>query len=248
MDLWPLLLVTLALPADPAEALREVDARARGLEAVRYSVIRTTRQNEASREERWVFASEPGGRFRVDYVGDTPRQIACDGRVLWDYVPALKAAQRVDLLALSPEERAKTLGNVLGKVALPGMRTGLEAADMSTLLWGEQGSAEGRPTRAVVATDERGGRLTWELDLEHGYLVSSRIEQDGVFVVESVGSAFRELGPDLWVPMRVVSTSPAPGGKVRVELDLIQVVVGGDLPDHLFQMSLDPSVSVREIP
>ncbi len=252
MPLWSLLVALLsiarALPADPAEALRQVDARARALESVRYSAIRTTIQNQARREERWVFAGEPGGHFRVDYVGDTTRQLACDGSVLWDYVPALSAAQRVNLLEMSAEERARTLGNVLSKVSIPGIRTGLEAAGMSEVSWGPDGTAGGRPTRSVVATDARGGRLTWVIDAEHGYLVSSRIEKDGAFIVETEASAWRQLGPELWVPMHVVSTSPAPGGKVRVELDLIQVVVGEDLPDHLFQLKLDSTVAVREIP
>ncbi len=257
MVLWPLLLALLAViapsaaqavPDAPADALRAIDARARALEAVRYSVIRTTLQNEASREERWVFAGEPGGHFRVDYVGDTSRLLACDGKTLWDYVPALNAAQRVDLLALPADERARTLANVLGKVSIPGIRTGLEAADMSTVAWGPEGNVGGRPTRSVVATDERGGKLTWVIDAEHGYLVSSTIEQLDVFVVSTEGSRWREIAPDLWVPMKVVSTSPAPGGKVRVELDLLQVVVGEDLPDHLFQLKLASTVAVRDLP
>jgi len=238
----------LALPPDPADALRVVDARALAMEAVRYSAIRTTRQNEATREERWVYASEPAGHFRIDYVGDTPRYLACDGHVLWDYIPAMHAAQKLNLDQMSGAERTKALGGVLSKVAIPGLRTGIEAADMSTVSWGPDGSSEGRPTRTVVATDEKGGRLTWVLDAEHGYLVSSRIEQNDAFVVDTVGSAFREVAPDLWIPMRVVSTSPGPGGKVRVQLDLLQVVLGSDLPDNLFRLELDPSVSVRALP
>lgn len=248
MDLWPLLLLLAALPADPKAALDAVDARARALEAVRYAAVRTTEQIRTRTEERWVYASEPGGRFRIDYVGDTTRHVACDGRVLWDYVPARKAAQRVDLLALDAEERAKILKAVLEKVALPGVRSGVEAVGMSTLDWGQDGQVAGRPTREVIATDERGGRLTWTLDAEEGYLVSSRIEENGAFIVSTEGSAFREVAPDVWLPTRVSSTSPAQGGKVRVELELLQVVVGQDLPDHLFQLSLDPSVQVLTLP
>lgn len=238
----------LALPPDPADALRAIDAHAVALETVRYSAIRTTLQNDTTREERWVYASEAGGHFRIDYVGDTPRYLACDGHVLWDYIPAMKAAQKMNLDQLSPDQRARALGGVLSKVAIPGMRTGIEAADMSTVSWGAQGTSEGRPTRSVVATDDKGGRLTWVIDAEHGYLISSRIEQNDAFVVDSVGSAFREVAPDLWIPMHVVSTSPGPGGKVRVQLDLLQVIVGSDLPDNLFQLALDPTVSVRVLP
>lgn len=249
---WPLLLAlhgdARALPASPADALRQIDAAARAMESVRYSVIRTTIQNEARREERWVYASEAGGHFRIDYVGDTARNLACDGKILWDYVPTLHAAQRIDLLAMSAEDRARTLTNVLSKVSIPGIRTGLEAADMDNVVWGPEGQVGGRKTRAVIATDARGGTLTWVLDQEHGYLVSSRIEQGGAFVLETEGSGWREIAPDFWVPMHVVSTTPAPGGKVRVELDLLQVVVGDDLPDSLFQLKLDSTVTVRELP
>lgn len=246
--LWTLLSVAFALPADAREALLAVDARARGFESVRFAAVRVTEQNNIRTEERWAYASEAGGHFRVDYVGDTPRRIACDGRVLWDYVPALNAAQRVDLLALPSEDRAKILGGVLSRVSIPNLRTGIDAANMSEVRWGEDGSHEGRATRTVLATDAKGGRLRFVLDAEHGYLVSSLIEENGVFVVSTEGHSFREVAPDLWAPMQVTSTAPAPGGKVRVELSLIQLVIGQDLPDHLFELSLDPTVQVKTVP
>jgi outer membrane lipoprotein-sorting protein len=243
-----LLAALAALPADPRAALAAVDSRAAALESVRYAAVRTTIQGQVRQEERWAYAAEPGGRFRLDYVGDTPRSLACDGAVMWDYVPALGAAQRVDLNALSDEKRAEILGNVLSRVAIPNVRTGIDAARMDAWTWGEDGMAEGRATRTVVVTDARGGELRFTLDAEEGYLVASRIEENGVFVASTEGTGWREVAPDVWVPGRVVSTAPAPGGKVRVELDLLQVVVGQDLPDHLFHLTLDPSVQVRDVP
>lgn len=242
------LLAILGLPTDPAAALRQVDAGAAALQNVRYVASRTTDQGQIHAEERWVFAGEAGGRFRVDYVGDTPRQVACDGRVLWDYIPSMHAAQRVNLVAMSDEERARILGGVLSRVSIPGLRTGLDASGMSNVTWGEDGTVNGRPVRTVIATNDKGGKLTFTLDAAEGYLVSSRIEENGVFVVSTEGAEFKEVAPDVWVPSRVISTSPAPGGKVRVEIQLIQLVIGDDLPDQLFSLSLDPSVQVRELP
>lgn len=238
----------LALPEDPRVALAELDARARGLEQIRYGATRVTTQNETRQSERWFYAAEAGGRFRVDYVGDTTRQIICDGAVLWDYVPALGAAQRVELSALPPDERVATLGRVLSKVSVPGVRSGLDAAQMGVVSWGEDVVVAGRPARTVIATDDRGGRLSFVIDVERGYLHSSRIEQNGEFLLLTESFDHRELAPGLWVPSRVVSTSPAPGGKVRAELQLNQVAVGQDLPDHLFEMKLDPAVQVRRVP
>lgn len=242
------LVALLALPADPAAALAEVDARARALESVRYVANRTTDQGQIHAEERWVFASEPGGKFRVDYVGDTPRQVACDGRVLWDYIPSMHAAQRIELSAMPKEQAASILAGVLDRVTIPGLRTGWQASGMGTIVWGEDSTVNGRPARTVIVTDERGGRLSFTLDVAEGYLISSKIEDQGVFVVSVEGADFREVAPDVWVPSRVISTSPAPGGKVRVEVQLIQLVIGDDLPDQLFSLSLDPSVQVRRLP
>lgn len=238
----------LALPDDPRAALAELDARATALERLRYGATRVTWQNDTKQQERWFYAAESGGRFRVDYVGDTTRQIICDGAVLWDYVPAMGAAQRVELNQLPPDERAQMLSRILAKVSVPGVRSGLEAAQMSAVSWGADGAVAGRPTRTVVATDEKAGRLSFTLDAEFGYLVASRIEQNGEFLLLTETFDHRELAPGVWVPARVVSTSPAPGGKVRAELQLNGVAVGQDLPDHLFEMKLDPAVQIRRVP
>ena len=237
-----------ALADDPRQALLDLDANARVFEQIRYGAVRVTTVNDTRTQERWFFASEGGGHFRVDYVGDTTRQLVCDGAVLWDYVPAMRAAQRVELSALSAEERAATVSRVLGKVALPGVRTGLDASGMTDVAWGEDGAIEGRPTRTINATDARGGKLSYTLDAERGYLVASRIEENGEFLVSVESLDHREVAPGVWVPYRVVSTSPALGGKVRAELQLNQVAVGQDLPDTLFEMKLDPSVQVRRVP
>lgn len=242
------LLAILALPADPRAALLEVDSKAAALQNVRYVASRTTDQGQIHAEERWVFAGEAGGRFRIDYVGDTSRQIACDGHVLWDYIPSMNAAQKVNLDALPPEERAKILGGVLSRVTIPGLRTGLDASGMSNVAWGEDRTVNGRAVRTAVATNEQGARLTYALDNDQGYLLSSTIEENGVFVVSTEGSDFRQVAPGVWVPGRVISTSPAPGGKVRVEIQLIQMVLGDDIPDQLFSLSLAPSVQVRAVP
>lgn len=251
MSIWTLLLSVLpalALPADPAAALAEVDQRAAALERVRFAAVRTTIQGEVRAEERWVYVSESGGHFRIDYVGDTPRRIASDGKFLWDYIPAAGAAQRVDLGALSPEDRADMLGRVLSRVSIPCVRTGIEAASMNSVAWGADTVVDGRPARTVIATDDKGGRLSFVLDAERGALLSSTIEQNGTFVVSTEAHDLRQVAPGLWIPYRVRSTSPGPGGNVRVELNLLQLVVGQDLPDPLFSLTLDPSVSVRNLP
>lgn len=237
-----------ALPDDPAAALASVDARAAPLEQIRYKAVRNTVNGDRNVEERWLFASGTGGRFRVDYFGDTTRQLVCDGHVLWDYVPARRAALRVDLDALPADERATVLGQVLSKVSVPGLRTGYEAAGLTEFAWAAEGEQGGAPTRTVVGRDARGGQLSFTLDVEHGWLLSSLIEESGIFVASVDSSDFREVRPELWIPHRVVSTAPGPGGKVRSEILLRQVEVGVDLPDRLFSLVLDPSIQVQNRP
>ena len=246
--LLPLLAALAALPDDPRAALAEVDDRAAALSTIRYGAVRTSTQGELEQRESWHFASEPGGRFRIDYAGDTKRQIVCDGHTLWDYVPAARQAQRFDLDAMDRDERDALLGRVLSRVSVPGLRTGWQATADATYAWGVDGDEGGRPTREVLVTDDVGGRLSFVLDVEGGYLVSSRIDKSGDFVVETSGSAHKEVRPGVWVPTRVTSTSPAPGGKVRVELQLNQSTVGQDLPDSLFEWTENPAVNVTEHP
>ena len=246
--LVPLLLVS-TLPDDPKLALAQVDQRATVLENVRYGAVRKTEQASSTLEERWRYASEPGGKFRVDYFGDTQRQIVCDGKVLWQYIPAMREAQRYDLAQMAPDDRAALITGILERVNLPGLRTGWAAADMPTVVWEDAPSDQAEsPTRTVIATDERGGRLRFELDATHGFLVAATIEQNGVFVVSTETSEHREVSPGVWFPHHVESVAPAPGGMVRVDLRVNQVAVGEDIPDALFEMKLDPSIKVTKFP
>lgn len=236
------------LPADPQAAVAQVDQDAMVLEQVRYGALRITEQKGARTEERWRFASEAGGRFRIDYFGDTARQVVCDGKVLQDYIPALGAAHRYTLAEMEPKDRNGLMGAILEKVSLPGIRTGWQQSGMTAWTWGEDGVVNGRPTRTVIGVDERGGRLTFVLDAERGHLVSARIEENGIFIVSTDASEHREVAPGVWLPGRVISIAPAPGGKVQVELKLNQVAVGLDLPDTLFDAKLDASIVVTEHP
>jgi hypothetical protein len=236
------------LPADAQAAVAQVDQDAMVLEQVRYGALRITEQKDTRTEERWRFASEAGGRFRIDYFGDTARQVVCDGKVLQDYIPALKAAHRYTLAEMESKDQAGLLGAILEKVSLPGIRTGWQQSGMTAWTWGEDGVVNGRPTRTVIGTDERGGRLTFVLDAERGHLVSARIEENGIFIVSTDASEHREVAPGVWLPGRVVSIAPAPGGKVKVELKLNQIAVGLDLPDNLFDAKLDNSIDVTEHP
>lgn len=246
--MW-LSLLLAAAPPTPDEALARLDSAAKVLETVQYGATRVTETGEQTHRETWRYASEPGGRFRIDYFGETQRQIASDGKVLTEYVPARRQARRYDLSALDPDKRAEVLGGILGKVSLPGVRSGVQAAtEMAELSWGDPTERNGRTLLTIIGTGEQAGDLAYTIDQEHGYLVTAEIRQQSEFVVRTESRQHREVAPGFWLPTEVTSIAPGPGGSVRVDLRLNGVVVGEDANDDLFTIDLDPSVDVVEIP
>ncbi|MBN1337071.1 MAG: hypothetical protein JXB39_14020 [Deltaproteobacteria bacterium] len=231
---------------DPAARLAAVDARFASLDTLRYGVLRTTHRRGVHPQERWRHAMRHDGAFRVDYSGDTQRVLACDGHVLWDYVPAVHKARRVRLDALEPDERRRILEAALGKVAVPGFRTGVEAAGMT---WTWEAPPAGAPTGAALATgtDETGGRITI-LIAEDDRILSSEVRREGRFVLSVEASDHREVAPGLLLPTRIAVTAPDEGGSVRVDIHILQPEVGEPLPDPLFTLDLDPSVRVEHVP
>ncbi len=237
----------IALPTDdPAARLAAIDARVEALASLRYGVLRTTLRGGARTEERWRYALRRDGSFRVDYSGDTQRVVACDGRILWDYVPAAGAARRIRLEALDPAERKRILEGVLQKVAVPGFRTGVEAAGMT---WCWESPPAGAPAGAVVAAgaDETGGRIAILIG-DHDRILSSEVRRDGRFVLSVVATDHREVASGVFLPTRLTVTAPDVGGEVRVDVRILQPVAGEPLPDFLFHLDPDPAIHIDDVP
>jgi outer membrane lipoprotein-sorting protein len=231
---------------DPAAHLAALDARIAALPSLRYGVLRATHRGGARTEERWRHAIRQDGAFRVDYSGDTQRVLACDGHVLWDYVPASHAARRIRLDALDPAERKRILEGVLSKVAVPGFRTGVEAAGMS---WRWEPPPSSAPAGAALAagTDDTGGRIAILVG-EDDRILSSEVRREGRFVISVVASEHRQVVSGVFLPTRLVVTAPDVGGEVRVDIRILQPVAGEALPDTLFHLAPDTSVRVEDVP
>lgn len=234
-------------PTSPESLLAAIDARAEQLTPLRYGAVRVTHRLGSRVEERWRFVNRGDGAFRIDYSGDTVRQVICDGQVLWDYIPEARKARRLDLMALSAQERTRALSSVLQKVHVPGVRVGVEATDMT---WSRVEPPPGTPTGAMVleGRNETGGRILATLDADGTRLLGTEIWEGENFVVRVEARDHVEVLPGVWFPRRVETTAPAEGGEARVELHLSRIVAKGDLPDSLFEISIDSSVAVETLP
>jgi outer membrane lipoprotein-sorting protein len=232
--------------ADPARLLGEIDARAARVESLRFGVVRVTDRNGVRIEERWRFVSAPGGRFRVDYSGDTQREIAFNGKILWDYLPSARKARRVDLAALPEAERNATLRAVMEKVAVPGFRIGVDAAAMT---WTETPVPEGMPqgTMAFQGVDSK-GRIEVVLGGDGAWIDRCEIWTNGSFVLSIVASEHQQIAPDTWFPREVKLEVPEKDRRVTVTMHVSQVVTGEHFPDGLFELSPDSSVAVERSP
>ncbi len=236
----------LPLPANPRLVLESIDARAAGLSSLRYGVIRTTRRLGTNVVERWRFVSA-GSRFRVDYSGDTQRQLAFDGRFLMDYLPAARKARRIDMDLLSPDERSELLSRTLEKVNVPGFRVGVAAVDMH---WVYDAPPDGYPpgTIKISGSDTRGGSLSFILGNYGAFLLKSEIREQEKFILSVEASDHIEIQNGLWFPRRIEINAPEDGGNVLVQLEISQVFADESLPDSLFRPSLDPSITIEEVP
>ena len=230
------------------DLLAGIDARVEALGPFRYGVVRSTEQKGARIEERWRFVSGGDGRFRIDYSGDTQRQIVCDGHILWDYIPSAKMARKIDLSAIGDEERRQMLGRVMQKTSIPGLRAGVAAAGME---WEYAAGAVGGDEPIVVyGIDEKGGEITMTLDAQGRYLLRSEIRQDGRFVVSIDADQHTEAktGSGVFFPGHVEMIAADDAGETRVSMKITQIVAGEEYPITLFQLQLDPSVSVETVP
>jgi hypothetical protein len=234
---------------DPAQVLAAIDAGASVLETIRYGAVRTTVSGETRVTEHWRFVSEAGGRFRIDYFGDTQRQVASDGEVLTEYVPVRREARRYHLAQMTAEARNQLLAGILGKVTLPGVRTGwAAAASLAAPAWGEDTLLDGRTVWTILATGTDGAVLRFEVDRDHGFLLASEIREADRFVVRTEARGHRELSPGLWLPTDVTALSSGPMGPLRVELHVTGPDVGKDADDALFHIGTDPSIHVIDLP
>ncbi len=234
----------------PEEWIQEVDLRVEALPGLRYSIRRTTRTPSREGEEmevleRWRFILLKSGQFRIDYFGDTARQITCDGEYLVDYVPANGKAIRHHLPSLAPDVRAELLALILEKVALPGWRVG-QARDVAWR-FEEPTTRHGREAVVLVGEGET-GVLRYEIDAERVALLRTEIHADGQVAVRTDSSDHREIAPGTWVPHEVEIRAPDKGGEVRVTLQLTKVASVTESPDELFQTTLDPSIPVEDRP
>lgn len=234
-----------ALAGEPESAddwLAAVDAPLAGVPGMRWAVHRRVTQGEARLDERWRMTWDQGGRFRIDYFGDTVRQVARDGDVLVDYLPATGRARRFQLDALEPAERDALLAQVLGKVTIPGLRTGGEVG-LSWTVAGEE-VVEGRQAVLLEGRDGDDLRLRYAVDRERRTLLRSEGFDAGRNALRTVASGFQEVNAAVWLPQQVELWTP----EALVTVRLSRVEVLEDPSPALFQLDLAPTVAVDTWP
>ncbi|TNE85517.1 MAG: hypothetical protein EP330_25890 [Deltaproteobacteria bacterium] len=230
---------------DAERWIAEVDARAASLAGLRYSAQRTTIRGDVTVEERWRFVLFGGDRFRIDYFGDTARQITCDGRWLVDYIPAMGKAVRWDLHQLDTAEKTTMLGKVLQKVGVPGLRLGQAEGVTWTLAHATRGD---RPVVQLDGTGKDGSTLHYVIDEEHLGVHAIRIVQGNQTVLDAELSDHRTVDEHVSVPHVVTMESPDKGGLAKISVRLTKVSALTDSPDNLFTTTLDPSIPIEEYP
>ncbi|MCO4745629.1 MAG: hypothetical protein KC912_12625 [Proteobacteria bacterium] len=230
---------------DAVRWIGEVDARADQLPGLRYSARRTTVRGDVRFEERWRLILAEGDHFRVDYFGDTARQITCDGHILLDYVPAMGKAVRWDLDALPSEDRRSMLEAVLKRVGVAGFRLG-EAHGVSWSLTDEV--LEGRPVVRLVGAGSDETELSYVIDKQMVAVRHMLIKQAGQTILDARPSDLREIHPGVYFPHAVEMETPDEGGLARVSVRLTKVSAVADSPEKLFTTTLDPSIPVEEKP
>lgn len=240
---------TTAVPGVVAERTADqwiaaVDARATALPGLRYSAQRTTVRNGTTVEERWRFV-QSNGCFRIDYFGDTARQITFDGRYLVQYIPAKRAAMRTDISAMSAVDGAEQIGQVLRNVAIPGFRVGASP----TVTWTvKHGVEEGISVIVLDGVGPDGSTLTHVIDPSKDAVLRSTIHAAGQDALVTQSRDLREIAPGIWLPHEIDLRAPEAGGEARVTMRLTKVTVVADHPAALFDAGLDPSIPVTEYP
>ncbi len=233
---------------DPEAVLLSIDQRVDALGPLRYGAIRTTERAGARTVERWSFVQGQKGSFRVDYSGDTARQIAYNGRILTDYVPALRAARQYDMPELSEQGRQEILTAIGKHVFVPGVRVGVAAAQM-TWQWDE--SAQAAPdaeSLKAVGRDAQGGVLTVTLDAKKHHILRTDLRVNERFLVSVEGQDHVEVQPGVWFPTRVELITTDESGEVRVNFSLTRWTANVTTNDSMFSLSLDKSVSIEKYP
>ncbi|MBN2800579.1 MAG: hypothetical protein JXX28_15665 [Deltaproteobacteria bacterium] len=234
----------------PEQWLAEVDARAAQLTSLRYSATRSTTRpsaegHQTTVEERWRFILQ-GNKFRIDYFGDTARQITSDGAVLLDYVPANGRAMRHHLARMSAEDQAKLVRGILERVSVPGFRVGV--AEGVTWSTGALTRDQDRDVVELLGVSADGNSLRYVIDRERASVLVSEIFQGDKLVLRTTSSDQVEIIPGTWFPRQVELQVPERGGLATVSMRLTKVSGVGDIPPELFQPVLDSSVPIEEVP
>lgn len=218
-------------------------ARYDALTSLELRVERTTTAGRSTRSESWTFRQKGPDRFRVDYTFPHARTIVGTPTVLWEYIPAAKKAARTDLAALDDGARAVLLAAVLSRVAVNGLRFGVDAGALAGDRPGAPGLAlvgsrtvDGRPAQCVEVTVP--GKLPrglrgW-LDTERLVLLRCEFLADAGQVVGRVDAAnVAEAAPGIWFPGRLTFQAMGPQGG-RQEIVFTRVRVNTPMEDALF--------------
>lgn len=245
------LVVLLSLPVSAAaedlsagSLFKLVEARFTGLNSLSYTVKRTIVSRRQRTEDRWMFRYKNPAFLRVDYLLPHERVIILDEKTLTEYIPELKKAKKTDLSTMTAEKKEQTLGAVMGRVSVEGLRLGnyeemqKRAVKVRAVTWAGMGTdaylVEGKDPRYLVY-----------IDANKKVLLRTEIyDKKGGLVIRTEASRFVEAARGFWLPQEIRTAYGTSDGFVQSTVVLQDIKVNERMADDAFRLAFPKGVEI----
>lgn len=235
-----------ALAGEPGarEIFRKSEERFLGITSLSYTVKRKVSLKRSSSEEQWFFRyrDSGSGTTRIDYLVPHERTIIVDSDALWEYIPSAKKAMHTQLKRLPVDARQQTVGAVLSRVSVDGLRLGSYEEMAGKAVKIESASLSGREMYRIEGA---GPKYVVHIDKSRNVLVKMEIfDKDGRLVIRTEASRFIEVEKDFWMPQEIRASYTTPEGPVKSTVVLQDIRVNAPMQDEVFQLKLQKDVAV----
>ncbi len=243
------LAVLLSLPGSAAaedlsagSLFKLVEGRFTGLGSISYTVKRTIVSRRQRTEDRWMFRYRNPAFLRVDYLLPHERVIILDEKTLTEYIPELKKAKKTDLSTMTAEKKEQTIGAVMGRVSVEGMRLGnyeemqKRAVQVRAVTWAGMDAylVEGKDPRYLVY-----------IDTSKKVLLRTEIyDKKGGLVIRTEASRFVEAARGFWLPQEIRTAYGTADGFVQSTVVLQDIKVNEGMPDDAFRPAFPKGVEI----
>lgn len=221
---------------------QQVEDRFLNADTLSYTVKKVSVSRKMRTEERWVFRYKRPDLVRIDYQSPHERSVIINSSLLWEYIPQLRKAAKTDLSALTAEQKARKVAEVMAHVSVDGLRLGnfenmaKNARSVKIALW------SGKPVQAVEGADPR---FAVYIEKERSVLLRTEIyDRKGNLVIRTEASRFMEAAPGFWMPQEIRATYGTKEGFVQSAITLQDIAVNTSLADELFRFAVPKGVEV----